>query len=402
MIKKISTAKLCVGMYIHDLDASWMDHPFLSSRFPVNNEDIIEKITRAGIRHVYINTAKGLDTDEAVPLAEVQSELEAVKQDIAATNEGLEKEVSFDKEIYRAREVMRDANRAVHSLMENASLGRAIPTDEVEEAVDGIIQSVFRNKDALINLSRIKQIDQYTYLHSISVCVLMTVFSRAVGYEAADIKEVATGALLHDIGKMRVPDEILNKPGKLLDAEFDLMRQHVNYGKEILTDIGGVSEIAMDVTMQHHERIDGTGYPYGLIGDEISQVGKMSAIVDVYDALTSDRCYKRAWEPTYALAKMLEWSKHHFGELLVHQFVRCVGVYPVGTLVRLESGTIGVVVEQSSAGLLSPKIRVIYDELTARYITPEDLDLSVQNENSPRIIEAVSAFDVHVDPQAFL
>ena len=210
--------------------------------------------------------------------------------------------------------------------------------EKVEPLVEKMVDSIFRHQDALIPLARLKTHDEYTFQHSVSVCALMVAFARGLKLSREVIKEIAIGALLHDVGKAKVPDDILNKPGKLTDGEFDKMKSHVVQSKIILHNTPGISEIALDVAAQHHERFDGTGYPNKLKGQEISFYGQMGAIVDVYDAITSNRVYHKGMAPTDALKKLLEWSKFHFNPELVQSFIRTIGIYPSGSLVRLESG----------------------------------------------------------------
>lgn len=399
MIKKIAVNSLKVGMYIHDLDASWMSHPFLRNRFPVDNQKVIDEVLGAGIKHVYIDTERGLDFEMAVPIDIVKEEIAESKQRVADEQAGLVKEVSFESELVRAQSIVSEAHSAVRGFMQEVRFGKQIEKAAVDEVVDDVVESIFRNQDALITLSRIKSVDQYTYMHSISVCVLMTAFARAMAFDADTIRQISVGALLHDIGKMRVSSEILNKPGKLNMDEFQLMKCHVDLGEELLAEQDWMSELSLSVVREHHERIDGSGYPKGLAGDEISEVGRMAAIVDVYDALTSNRCYKKSWEPTYTLGKMLEWSRDHFGEVIAHQFVRCVGIYPVGTLVRLNSGMIAVVVDQHEDHLLQPRVRVVFNETAGRGVEPEDVELA---DSEDSIADAVSPNKLRIDPMEFL
>lgn len=400
MIKKIATQNLAVGMYIHDLDAGWMSHPFFSSRFAVNKQATIDEIIDAGIKHVYIDTEHGLDFEMAVPLDMVQQEISVSKQQVADELPGLDKRISFEAELEQAKSVVYEANKAMRSFMRDARFGQHLESTAVDEVVDNISASVFRNKDALLTLARIKTVDQYTYLHSIGVCVLMTVFARAMDYDDETARQISTGALMHDLGKMRVSPGVLSKPGPLTTEEFAEMKQHVEFGAEQLSDFGWLSDVSMTVVMQHHERIDGSGYPFGLKGDGLGEIGRMSAVADVYDALISNRCYKQAWGPTHTLGKVLEWSPDHFGEEVAHQFVRCVGIYPVGTLVRLSSGMIAVVVEQDETHLLRPRVRIVFNERNGRYPLLEDVDLAALD--SVAIVESVSPQKVGIDPLAFI
>lgn len=246
----------------------------------------------------------------------------------------------------------------------------------VEPLVGRMVDSIFRNQDALLPLARLKQHDNYTFQHSVSVCALLVAFARGLGLERELIKQVAIGGLLHDVGKAKVPDAILNKPAKLSDAEFTKMKSHVVQSIIILQNTPGISQIALDVAGQHHERYDGSGYPNKLKGEEISFYGRMGAIVDVYDALTSERVYHKGMAPTGALGRLLEWSRYHFDPDLVRAYVRAVGIYPTGSLVRLLSGRLGVVTEQHASKPMQPKVRVMFHGVHKRYLPPEILDLA--------------------------
>jgi putative nucleotidyltransferase with HDIG domain len=242
--------------------------------------------------------------------------------------------------------------------------------------VEKMVDSIFRQQDALIPLARLKTHDEYTFQHSVSVCALMVAFARGLKLSRDIIKEIAIGALLHDVGKAKVPDSILNKPAKLTDAEFTKMKSHVVQSIIILQNTPGISQIALDVAGQHHERFDGTGYPNKLKGDEISLYGQMGAIVDVYDAITSERVYHKGMPPTEALKKLLEWSKFHFNPEMVQTFIRTLGIYPSGSLVRLNSNRLGIVLEQHAEKMLQPRIKVFYHAEKHYYLPPEEIDLA--------------------------
>jgi putative nucleotidyltransferase with HDIG domain len=256
-------------------------------------------------------------------------------------------------------------------------MGKQVDIEKLEPVVQEMTESILRNGNALVSLCRVKDKDDYTFLHSVSVCALLVSFCRAVGMEKSNIQLVGIGGLLHDIGKMKVPNAILNKPGKLTDEEFVQMKSHVAASMEILSLTPGIQPDSILVAHQHHERHDGSGYPLKLKGDEISRIGQMAAVCDVYDAITSDRCYHKGMAPHDALRKILEWSKYHFNPDVAQQFIRTIGIYPVGTLVMLESGKIGIVHDQNEGGsLLQPLVRVVFDSKTGSYVTPADVDLS--------------------------
>jgi putative nucleotidyltransferase with HDIG domain len=217
-------------------------------------------------------------------------------------------------------------------------------------------------------------------MHSVAVCALMIALSRQLGLDDDKTREAGLAGLLHDIGKMAVDLTILNKPGKLTDAEFVSVREHPAAGYKMLLEATGIGEISLDVCLHHHEKMDGSGYPDGLAGDQISLYAKMGAVCDVYDAITSNRPYKSGWCPAESLSKMAEWSKGHFDERVFQAFVMSIGIYPVGTLVRLYSGRLGVVVEQQiEKSLMLPKVRVFFSTKSMTYITPELIDLAGRN-----------------------
>jgi putative nucleotidyltransferase with HDIG domain len=375
-IKKIAVGQLRPGMYIHDLNCSWMDHPFVTSSFMVDNDKRVREVQSLGIPEVYIDTLKGLDVADAPTQAEVDSAIARDMEAIAREPAQEIRRVSLEEELGRAKKLHSEANRVVKGMLQDIRLGRQIEMDRVEPLVEQMVDSIFRNQDALLPLARLREHDNYTFQHSVSVCALLVSFARSLGLERAVIKEIAIGGLLHDVGKAQVPDEILNKPAKLTEAEFTKMKSHVVQSIIILQNTPGISQIALDVAGQHHERYDGSGYPNKLKGGEISLYGRMGSIVDVYDALTSDRVYHKGMAPTAALGRLMEWSTFHFDPELVRAYVRSVGIYPTGSLVRLESGRLGVVMEQHQDKPMQPRVKVMFHAVHQRYLTPEIVDLA--------------------------
>ena len=404
MLKKIPVARLRPGMFIQELCGDWMSHPFWRAQFILKGEGDLRRIVEAGIQHVYIDTARGLDDVEAVAAEQVQA---AVEQEIvnalSAPQEPIVR-VSVREELARAKRVHEQAHKVIRSMMSDVRLGNAVSLDDAEPVVEAITGSVLRNGGALMGLIGIKNKDDYTFLHSVSVCTLMIAFGRSLGLDGDELRQGGIGGLLHDIGKMKVPDEVLNKPGRLTDAEFDLIKKHPGDGHAVLLETPGIGPIPLDITRHHHERLDGRGYPDGLAGDAISTMARMAAIVDVYDAITADRCYHKGMPDAEALRKMWEWSTDHFDQKLLQAFMRCVGIYPVGSLVRLESGRLGVVVEQNEGSLLTPKLRVFFSTRSNGYIKPEFLDLGrkLGNGGGDRIVSAEAPDKWGVDPQRFL
>lgn len=398
MIKRIATSELRTGMFIHDLDCGWMEHPFVKNKFAVENPQIVQKIASAGIRHVYIDTAQGKDVEHAPTLEEVdaglQQELEAAVED--ADNEPA---VSVAEERDRAQRLFREATSVIRNLMEDTRVGKQVEMAGINPVAEKMVQSAFRNHHALTGISRIKSKDEYTFMHCVSVAGLMISFAKEQGLPEETIHQVAIGGLIHDIGKTLVPQEVLNKPGRLEPDEFEIMKTHVTHSRDILQETTGISDTAMDVSVLHHERMDGTGYPLGLSGREISLIGRMSAIVDVYDALTSVRVYKDAWEPTLALKKLMEWSPDYFDQGLVQHFIKCLGIYPVGSVVQLDSGLVGVVMELGD-DMLRPQLKIIYNARKKCYEKIRDLDLG--KARNDRVTRTVSPADYGINLADFL
>ncbi|WP_371822855.1 HD-GYP domain-containing protein [Paludibacterium sp. B53371] len=392
-------------MFIHDLNCDWMSHPFLRNRFVVAHESEIRKIAESGIHEVYIDTSKGLDVVHAPTLQEVKAQLESEMREIGVeAAPASEKRATATEEFGRARMVHEEAHQIIHGILHDVRLGKQVDLELVTPSVEKMTSSILRNDGALLALCRIKDKDNYTFQHSVSVGALMVTFCNAMNMGKEVIHQAGIGGMLHDIGKMKIPDAILNKPDRLTEREFAVMKCHVVESKAILSQARGITQTSITVAAQHHERHDGSGYPEGLKGHEISQLGQMAAIVDVYDALTSDRCYHKGMPPTDALRKIYEWSKFHFNPDLVQAFMRTIGIYPVGTLVRLESGRLGVVVEQNEKNLVSPKVKVFFSLKSNAHIPPEIVDLSrsMGHGGADKIVRHESPEKLRLDPLKFI
>ncbi len=375
MLKKLDSSQLKVGMFIHDLDCGWMEHPFVRNRFVLTTDEEIHKIRNAKIRGVVIDCSKGLDIDDAPTLEQADAATEAEVTAIAA-RPVIVTRVSLGEELQRAANIRKQAVGLVRTVMADARLGKAVELDQVSPVVEAVTESILRNSGALLGLLRIKNKDDYTFLHSVSVCALLVAFCRSRSMDDDTIYQAGLGGLLHDTGKALVPDAILNKQGRLTDEEFEIIKRHPRDGYDILVKTPEIGQIPLDITLHHHERRDGSGYPDKQAEGSISELAQMAAIVDVYDAITSDRCYHKGMPAAEALRKIYEWSKFHFNPTLAQEFMRCVGIYPVGTLVLLESGRLGVVIEPHETSLLTPKVNVFFSTKNQTYIKPQTLDLS--------------------------
>ena len=364
-------------MYINEFCGSWMEHPFWKAKFLLEGDKDLQRIRDSGIDEVWIDVSKGLDLPagrSAQSEAEVAAQVEESLLAVATTP--VVQRAALDEEVRRAHKLCARSKSAVVAMFSEVRMGQAIDAGQVVALVEEISASVLRNPNALISLARLKNSDEYTYMHSVAVCALMIALARQLGLAEEQVREAGMAGLLHDIGKMMIPDDILNKPGKLTDSEFDTVRSHPLAGGKILMDSQQVSAMVLDVCLHHHEKVDGSGYPHRLKGDQISLFAKMGAVCDVYDAITSDRPYKNGWDPAESIRKMAEWCKGHFDDAVFKAFVKSVGIYPTGSLVRLESGRLGVVMDQHETSLLTPRVKVFFSAKSKAPIPQQIIDLA--------------------------
>jgi putative nucleotidyltransferase with HDIG domain len=382
MLKKIRIQDLRLGMHIHEICGSWMDHPFWKKSFKLTRQKDLETLLECGITELWIDASKGLDvaSDAAAVVtpesgtAQIDNALRQIAGRGAATE--APPRATLREELFRARKIHAKAKQAVISMFTEARMGKAVPVEQAAGLADEINESILRNSDALLSLVRLKTADDYTYLHSVAVCALMLALAKQLKLDNALAREIGVAGLLHDVGKMFVPAKILNKPGRLTDDEFTTIKDHPRLGWELLVKSGGIGAIPLDVCLHHHERTDGNGYPDRLSGEALSLYARMGAVCDVYDAITSTRSYKQSWEPAESIRKMAEWRHGHFDETVFQAFVKTVGIYPTGSLVKLKSGRLGVVMEQSQSNLLMPIVKVFYSTKSQSQLMPEIIDLA--------------------------
>jgi putative nucleotidyltransferase with HDIG domain len=283
--------------------------------------------------------------------------------------------VELGAELARAAEICRRGREAVMSVYHEARMGRALDVEGCLPLVEEITASVLRHPGALVSLARLKTQDDYTYLHSMAVCALMVALARQLGHDESACRAAGVAGLMHDVGKALMPERVLNKPGSLSAEEMAVMRTHPERGHALLLQSRGAAPQTLDVALHHHEKMDGSGYPHRLQGEQISLLARMGAVCDVYDAITSNRPYKNGWDPAQSLSRMASW-KGHFDAAVFAAFVRSLGIYPLGSLVRLASGRLAVVTDQNPGALVAPVVRVFHALAGDRALPPQRLDLS--------------------------
>lgn len=370
-------------MYVHEFRGSWLSHPFWSKRFLIKDDNVLQKIVASSVRELVIDVSKGLDvespaTDKLDPQAAhsaAAAEPPLPEVDLNQARAAVAMSTSPADEVRRARRIVQQGKRAVMDMFADVRMGRAVACDSLFGLMDDMSASIARNPHALISIARFKSKDEYTYLHSVAVAALMIGLARQYGFDDDQIRRAGLAGLLHDMGKALMPLEVLNKPGRLTEAEFAIMRGHPAAGHQLLQGWPGLPDDVLDVCLHHHEKVDGSGYPAKLAGDEISIIARMGAICDVYDAITSNRPYKGGWDPAESLSQMASW-KGHFDAELLRLFIQMLGIYPVGSLVRLSSDRLAVVVEQGEKSLLTPKLSVFYSVKMRQTLPAKLLDLA--------------------------
>jgi putative nucleotidyltransferase with HDIG domain len=391
-LKQIPTREVQVGMYIVSLDGAWLDHPFWKTKFVLTELADLRALQASKVKSCWVDLAKSRlpavgpqpspkTAEAAAPAAAAASAASASPLRAAAVAAAAVRDAnpSTSEEMRRAGAILNKSRKAVTAMFAEARLGKAIDTDGCAEVVEDISTSVLRNPGALVSLVRLKTQDDYTYMHSVAVCALMVALARELKLDDAQCRTAGLAGLLHDIGKATVPLEVLVKPGKLTPVEYEQMRSHPEAGYDLLKG-GRAGDDAMDVARHHHERVDGTGYPDRLTGVQLSLLARMSAVCDVYDAVTSNRPYKAGWDPAEAIARMASWSGH-FDPPVFASFVKSLGIYPSGSLVRLESGRLAIVMEQNPQALTAPVVQVFFSTRSNMPIPLARVDLSRSGEH---------------------
>ncbi|MBD3391490.1 MAG: HD domain-containing protein [Chitinivibrionales bacterium] len=372
MAKRINIDDVTPGMFLEDvLDAR--GRLLYTENTRISDAGQIDRLRQRGITHVYINTDKGID-DAA-------------------------REEAYYREIARARLIHDQTFATVRDTLTSARVGKSFSAKNVEQAAEEIVESIMRNPDALVSLCQIKGHDEYTYEHSLHVGILVSSLAHEMEYPPDEILQVSIGGLLHDIGKMRVPEPILNKPGKYDGREFAVMKRHPEHGLAIVKEQkASLSDTARAMIGQHHERYNGSGYPVGLSGKRIHEAALISGVADVYDALTTDRVYREAWTPQKALATIFQGCDREYSRKIVERFTKHLGIYPVGSFVRLASGELGVVTRVNAGHIMAPEVIILFDKDGRRLTSPACVDLYQKQKESG---EERFLVEISVDPKPY-
>lgn len=372
MLKKIRIEQLQAGMYVHTLCGPWLAHDFWRTAFLVDTPEVLAKLRASPVEELWIDTRKGLDTQDALP----DSVLTAFATDTTPS--------SLNQEMARASAICDEASHTVMRMFSEARMGHALDLSTASTLVQAVYSSVERHPEALISMARLKTSDNYTYLHSVAVCGLMVALARKMNLSAEQTVQAGMAGLLHDMGKAHSDPRILNKPGALTDEEFKHMQRHPVKGFLMLQATVQDEEV-LDACLHHHERMDGKGYPHGLAASDIRLLTRMTAICDVYDAITSDRPYKKGWAPGVALQRMAQWCNTHLDAQIFEVFVKAIGLYPVGSLVRLQSGLLGVVCAPAQNSMSTPQVAAFYHIGLQRMLRPAKL-LDLEKLPNERIV----------------
>lgn len=408
--EKVSTFDLAIGMYVSALDRPWVETPFPIQGFHIDSQATIEQLRRH-CKFVFVDQklSRVQATFEPAPVPMTGSRKSAAGivnpaarlrkfEPVAyTTSQALQKEVSVATTIHH------ETARAIVQVLNEVRNGKDLNAPVVRKIAGLMVNSVVRNPDAFVWLSRVREADSYSYAHSLRSSIWALVFGRHLGLPKDILEELSFGVLLSEVGKTKVPRNLLMKPDALTEDEMSVVRKHVEHGVDILRNCQGVSETAISVVQFHHERFDGSGYPYGIGGTDIPLLARIAGIVDSYDAITSPRPFAPAKSSTEAVSILYESRDKLFQGQLIEQFIQAVGVYPTGTLVQLSTREVGVVIAQNTARRLRPQVMVVTDHEQNLLARPEVVDLaSVTMDSAGKplsIARCLKAGEFGIDPK---
>lgn len=391
---KILCADLELGMHVASLDRPWLETSFVLQGFDIETEEEIERL-RSSCKFVYIDCSLS-KLNETVIRRKVHSRPRTAIQDLfpRKTLKPYQDTASWEEEYPRAQAAVQGLSECIDHLLDNADKGAKLDISRIKLSVDPVIGSITRNPDACIWLARMKQEDQYAYQHPLGASIWAVALGRQLGLPKSDLRSLAIGALLFDMGKLQLDSGLLSLERTLTPDEFERVKEHVSLGVEAIKSSGVINQDVIDMVECHHERHDGSGYPRGLSGNAIPVFARVAAIVDCYDAITSHRSYARAIPPSLAIRKINEWKDIDFQAELVEEFVQAIGIYPAGTLVELSSGEIAVVAAEYRTRRLRPKVTVLLDADKKPLAEVRTVDLRTERDSTgERLLEIVDSLE---------
>jgi HD-GYP domain-containing protein (c-di-GMP phosphodiesterase class II) len=358
--KTVPVAELQFGMYVAELDRPWTDTPFRFQGFVLQTPEQLETLKK------YCKTVQ-VDPDKAEIVARLPDQsfgAGAMKSPVDLSRTGKVKyteQAPVEQEFGQAVVSYLVGEKAVQETVVALRARKTLDAARVVEAVTGLTESVLRNPDAMLLYTQLQQKGDYTQSHALDVSVYMTAFGRFLEMSRDDVTLLGHLGLLQDVGKVRLPNDLIEKRDRLSAEEFEQAKKHVEYSAEILRETRGLPASLADLALLHHERHDGSGYPKKLRGKEIGLVGSIGAIVDTFDALTARRPYAEPVAPSTALSMLYKWRGTFFDPFLVEQFIRCIGIFPIGSIVELNSGESGIVIAQNLEKRLQPRVMIVRD-----------------------------------------
>lgn len=374
---KVETKDLEVGMFVSGLDRPWLETPFWIQGFRVETRDDIERV-RGYCQYVFVDASKSHDPSHPLLRRVHGTNTKVQIKDIfpGRALKAYPTTSEWKDESAQAWLILDSLVDDVNAIFEHVSDGGPLNILRLKKSIDPVVESMSRNPDACIWLARLKQHDKYAYQHSLSASIWAVALGRQLGLPRHDLRSLAIGCMLMDVGKLRVDADLLQAARPLTDEESARMREHVAHGVNIVRESGIMNRDVLDIVAHHHERFDGSGYPQGLEGDCIPAVARIAAIVDTYDAVTSNRSHAAAISPTDAIKLLYRSRNIEFQAELVEVFIQAVGIYPAGTIVELTSGEVGVVVSEYRTRRLRPRILLVLDKRKYRLREPRLVDLS--------------------------
>lgn len=413
--RKIAVRDLKVGMYVCRLDRDWAGTPFALQGLPIDSQDEIDALGRY-CEHVYIDIELGLAPPDAPLLGLLPRDRQHGHRDQRMVREEYDDRsvrklqnkitygntIAFDEELPRAKEVQYKVAEFASRILDDVREGRSISVDDVHVAIKPMVDSVLRNMDAFMWIESLRKNDGYDYSHALNCSALAAAFGRHLGFPEDVLLDLASGGLLLDVGKLRVPAALLACTGPLDADEMVQVRRHVEHGLSVLAGGGGLPASISDMIRTHHERIDGHGYPAGLAEDQIPLLGKIAAVIDAYDAMTSKRVYRNAISRHDALQELYRNRNKLYAAEIVEQFMQCLGVYPTGSLVELSNGCAAIVMAQNPARRLFPRVMVLTSpdkQLETHFVALDLMRLSEQDKaKGIRIVQTLEPGAHGLDP----